>query len=123
MSDEAPEQLELPEKWKIPKAWADWALEERKGWTLAHVRMSAKKFHEHQRAHRATRPTVELWELAFKKWIRTERDVGPRQEEGKQHQGALCAAPNCTALGSMAQQGGGPWYCSEHFSFSHTEMA
>lgn len=123
MTDEAPEQLELPEKWKIPKAWADWAIEERKGWTVAHVKKSAKRFHEWHRAHHSTRETIDLWELAFKTWIRNERDVGPQQEDGKQHQGALCAAPNCTALGSMAHQGAGPWYCSEHFSFSHTERA
>lgn len=117
MSDET--ASELPEKWAIPKAWANWAMDEKSGWTLAHVKKSAKRFHEYHRLKHTTRNSVDEWELAFRSWIRRERDeVLPKDT---QHQGSLCAMHGCTALGSLAHQGGGPWYCSTHFSFHNDE--
>ena len=121
MSDEEPTELELPADWKIPKEWADWAMAERRGWSLTHVKRSAKKFHEHHTLKRTIRNSVGEWELAFRYWIRRERDETPEKEQ--RTQGSLCAKNDCNALGSLSHSttGGGPWYCSEHFLYNQNE--
>ena len=122
MDDEASEQFELPADWKIPKAWADWAMQER-AWKITAVKRSAKKFHEYHRLKHTTRATVDEWELAFRSWIRNERDE-VKEAEGKQHQGPLCGREGCDQLGTVcANQGGGPWYCWGHCSFNSLKEA
>lgn len=117
-----PESFELPANWKIPKAWADWAMEERK-WKLPAVKRSAKKFHEYHRAHHTTRDTFDLWEFSFKAWIRNERDEVKEVEEG-QHQGRNCLSPGCTEAGCLSESTtGGRWYCWSHFQLNPTREA
>jgi len=66
---DVPSATRLPEKWKLPKVWGDWALSVRHDWTEEHVRALAKLFREY---HEDKKTEKSDWELTWKKWVRNQ---------------------------------------------------
>jgi len=70
---ETAEKIMLPAKWKLPKKWAEWALEYRKEWTLEHVKETAKRFHLYHSDKKSTRDNADEWEIAWHAWVQRQR--------------------------------------------------
>lgn len=64
----------LPEDWKLPKAWGEWALTERKDWTADDVRCAADRFKDHwlANANRCEGKKAD-WSATWRNWVRNER--------------------------------------------------
>ena len=108
--------FKLPADWKLPKAWGEWALEERDGWKAKDVRKASTSFHEHHSLKGNTRASWGEWELAWRFWIRNEKRIGaPEEKSERRNWGRICATQGCDKLGTVSHQGGGPWHCWEHY--------
>lgn len=59
----------LPENWKLPKRWGEWALVERQDFTADHVRAMAKRFRDYHHDHKSEKSD---WELVWKNWVRRQ---------------------------------------------------
>lgn len=60
----------LPDDWKLPKAWGDWAMAERSWMTADDVRRESAIFADHWRSN-SGRSGVKLdWEATWRNWIR-----------------------------------------------------
>jgi hypothetical protein len=115
--DDQQEPFKLPSDWVLKKSWGDWALEERKTWKEADVKKAAKEFHRWHLLKGDTRKSWGEWQLAWEYWVKNRQSKMTHAEE-KPSQGWKCNTEGCNKPGSMAHQGGGPWYCSEHFLFN-----
>ena len=68
-----PTLIELPKTWRLPKAWAEKALESRKEWNLDHVKACAKSFHSWNTSKHNTRNSLDEWEQAWLAWVIRQR--------------------------------------------------
>lgn len=74
----------LPEGWKLPKAWGDWATEEKPGWSAEDVRQCALRFSDFWHA-KAGRDAVKLdWQATWRNWVRNETLKQPRASPAAQ---------------------------------------
>ena len=64
----------LPSDWKLPKAWGEWALQERRGWTADYVRTIGEKFHDHWIAQPGRKGVKLDWQATWRNWVRNESD-------------------------------------------------
>lgn len=64
----------LPEDWQLPKAWGEWALAERRGWSAEHVRRVADKFRDHWRGKPGKDGRKADWAATWRNWVRNEPD-------------------------------------------------
>ena len=62
----APPRKRLPDDWKLPKDWGEWALTERKDWTPDYVRKVAAMFADHWHSKAEARAD----------WLATWREIG-----------------------------------------------
>ena len=62
----------LPDDWKLPKAWGEWALTEFTGWTPEIVRLEADKFADHWRAKAGKDASKTDWQATWRNWCRSD---------------------------------------------------
>ncbi len=62
----------LPDDWKLPKAWGDWALTEFTSWTAEIVRLEADKFADHWRAKAGKDACKIDWQATWRNWCRSD---------------------------------------------------
>ncbi len=65
-------RVALPDNWRLPKAWGDWALnderlQKRGGWTADHIRLTAEIFKDHWHA---TGKPMKDWFATWRNWCR-----------------------------------------------------
>lgn len=63
----------LPADWQLPKAWGEWALLEKSGWTADDVRRCADKFCDHWHAASGKTATKADWLATWRNWVRNEQ--------------------------------------------------
>ena len=63
----------LPADWHLPKAWGEWALQEKPGWSADDVRRCADKFRDHWHAVAGRAATKASWEATWRNWVRNEQ--------------------------------------------------
>lgn len=69
----------LPDDWRLPKAWGEWAVKE--GLSPDVVRREADKFHDYWRA-KAGKDAAKLdWEATWRNWMRKRIDDLPKQPQ------------------------------------------
>ena len=73
----------LPEDWQLPKRWGEWALQERSGWTVEHVRSIAATFRDHWIQKVGKDATSLDWEARWRNWIRREPKAGATNRDAK----------------------------------------
>lgn len=64
--------IRLPDDWRLPKAWGDWALTERPGWTAEDVRKVAERFADHWHAKAGADARKVDWQATWRNWVRRE---------------------------------------------------
>lgn len=62
----------LPDKWKLPKAWGDWALATYPLWTADKVRLEGERFGNHWRAKSGKDATKLDWRMTWENWCHSE---------------------------------------------------
>ena len=62
----------LPDDWRLPKGWGDWALVENSHWTADVVRLEADKFADHWRAKSGKDAAKLDWEATWRNWCRSD---------------------------------------------------
>lgn len=62
----------LPNDWKLPKAWGDWALEDNPALTAEDVRREGEKFRNHWVAKAGKDARKTDWKATWMNWIRSE---------------------------------------------------
>lgn len=69
---------QLPENWVLPKAWGEWALNERPELTADEVRKMADNFKDHwiANANRATGKKAD-WLATWRNWVRNQKIIKP----------------------------------------------
>lgn len=88
-SPKQPKGSRLPDDWKLPKLWGDWAMED-KGLSADQVRTEADKFADYWRA-KPGKDAVKLdWLATWRNWIRNAAERIPVRE-GSQSGSALFA--------------------------------
>jgi hypothetical protein len=60
----------LPDDWKLPKAWGQWALAEFGGWTAETVRLEAAKFADYWHAKAGNDAAKLDWSATWRNWCR-----------------------------------------------------
>jgi uncharacterized protein YdaU (DUF1376 family) len=85
----APPRKRLPDDWKLPKDWGDWALTERQGWTPEHVRRVAAMFADHWHSKAEARAD---WLATWRNWVRNDRGMGIAGKETQADKRAKVAA-------------------------------
>lgn len=63
----------LPDDWQLPKAWGEWALQEKPGWTADDVRRCADKFRDHWLSATGRTATKADWQATWRNWVRNEQ--------------------------------------------------
>lgn len=63
----------LPADWQLPKAWGEWALQEKPGWAADDVRRCADKFRDHWHAATGRTATKADWQATWRNWVRNEQ--------------------------------------------------
>ena len=65
--------IRLPEDWKLPKAWGEWALGERPAWSSEDVRQCSLRFADFWHA-KAGKDAVKLdWQATWRNWVRNDK--------------------------------------------------
>lgn len=110
----------LPNDWKLPKAWGEWAQKERPAWTADQIRQVADKFRDHWIGIGGQKGTKLDWEATWRNWVRNEGD-----QKGQVVQMQPSASPTvCVCCGKVATYSvGGKSYCREHDQYSVIEAA
>lgn len=72
----------LPEDWKLPKKWGDWALREFPALSDAEVRVQAAMFADYWHAKPGKDARKLDWEAVWRNWIRRYVDKRPRGASG-----------------------------------------
>lgn len=67
----------LPVEWVLPKAWGEWALADRPGWTADTVRLEASKFADHWHAKSGKDAAKVDWLATWRNWCRNARVSPP----------------------------------------------
>ena len=62
----------LPDDWKLPKAWGEWALTEFTAWTPEIVRLEAEKFADHWRSKAGKDACKTDWQATWRNWCRSD---------------------------------------------------
>lgn len=71
----------LPEDWKLPKDWGDWALSQ--GWPESVVRLEAEKFKDWWIAKSGQNAAKMDWEATWRNWMRNSKS--PKVINGEDH--------------------------------------
>lgn len=65
--------VRLPDDWKLPKAWGEWALAEFPGWSADVVRMESDKFADYWRAKAGKDACKTDWAATWRNWCRNAK--------------------------------------------------
>jgi uncharacterized protein YdaU (DUF1376 family) len=68
----------LPKDWHLPKAWGEWALQNRPGMTVEAIREEAAKFADHWHSKAGKEASKLDWEATWRNWIRNCKTFGAR---------------------------------------------
>ncbi len=63
----------LPADWQLPKAWGEWAIGEKQGWSSADVRLCAERFRDYWCALSGQKATKTDWLATWRNWVRNEQ--------------------------------------------------
>ena len=63
----------LPDDWKLPKAWGEWALAEFPGWSADVVRMESDKFADYWRSKAGKDACKTDWQATWRNWCRNAK--------------------------------------------------
>lgn len=97
----------LPDDWKLPKAWGEWALTERKDWTADTVRRQADLFRDHWRANANQRNAKKAdWEATWRNWVRKAMSLPG--DQGAERPQARASPHNIPPAGSPVYGTGTP---------------
>ena len=77
----------LPDDWKLPKAWGEWALTEFTAWTPEIVRLEAEKFADHWHAKAGKDACKTDWQATWRNWCRS--DIAQRGKPAAGTSGAV----------------------------------
>lgn len=114
-----PKGSRLAKNWKLPKAWGEWALKERPGWSKDKVLKVAEKFRDHWIAQPGQKGVKAEWDAMWRNWVRNEGDSHTEAETAKPK-----AAPSCVCCGETGSWSiGRDWYCSKHDQHSERAVA
>lgn len=92
-SSRTPKASRLPDDWKLPQAWGEWALSEQPSWTHEGVRWVADSFRDHWLAKGGADARKVNWEATWRNWVRREKSPGiPAQRASIYEQGMDNAA-------------------------------
>ncbi len=72
----SPTGTRLPDGWRLPKAWGDWALDERPDWTDKDVRHEADCFADYWRAKAGKDGRKADWLATWRNWVRRSGGLG-----------------------------------------------
>ncbi|SDV49795.1 helix-turn-helix domain-containing protein [Chitinasiproducens palmae] len=72
----------LPADWMLPKAWGEWALAERPGWTAEFVRNLGLKFGDYWKGKAGKDARKVDWLATWRNWVRDERTPGAGSAPG-----------------------------------------
>lgn len=89
----------LPDDWRLPKSWGDWASAEHAGLTEEEVRRQAAMFADHWRGKAGKDGRKADWAATWRNWIRRCTDMpaarrpsmAPASAAGGKHAGAMAA--------------------------------
>jgi hypothetical protein len=65
----------LPDDWKLPRAWGQWAVEDR-GWPPEKIRLEGEKFADYWRAKGGKDAAKLDWEATWRNWCRNANTIG-----------------------------------------------
>ena len=74
----------LAPDWQLPRAWGEWALEERPDWQPEQVRKVAEAFRDHWLAKGGADARKADWQATWRNWVRREPSSS---------RPSVCAAP------------------------------
>ncbi|MBK4733391.1 helix-turn-helix domain-containing protein [Noviherbaspirillum pedocola] len=72
----------LPPAWELPRAWAEWALQQQPSWTAEHVHFVADKFRDHWTALPGQRGVKTDWLATWRNWCRNEHALDDDKAAG-----------------------------------------
>lgn len=64
----------LPEDWTLPPAWEEWAMANRNGWTIEHVREVGAMFRDYWVGLSGQKATKTDWAATWRNWCRNARN-------------------------------------------------
>lgn len=70
----------LPESFRLPSTWGQWAMREQPTWTADHVRREAEKFADYWHAASGQQASKRNWGATWRNWV---RKAGPMREDQK----------------------------------------
>jgi uncharacterized protein YdaU (DUF1376 family) len=65
----------LPDDWKLPRAWGQWAVEDRR-WPPEKIRLEGEKFSDYWRAKSGKDAAKLDWEATWRNWCRNANTIG-----------------------------------------------
>ena len=65
----------LPDDWKLPRAWGQWAVDDR-GWPPEQIRLEGEKFADYWRAKSGKDAAKLDWEATWRNWCRNAKAAG-----------------------------------------------
>jgi hypothetical protein len=113
-----PTGTRLPENWVLPKAWGEWALQERKDWNAETVRSVAEQFADHWHAKAGADARKADWQATWRNWVRREistrvaslpTSVTPLHDHRCRYEDNGVRCENQGVRGKN-----GRWYCHDH---------
>lgn len=89
----------LPDDWKLPKSWGDWAIAEHAGLTEEEIRRQAAMFADHWHGKAGKDGRKADWGATWRNWIRRATELpttrrpsmAPATAAGSKHAGAMAA--------------------------------
>ena len=99
----------LPEDWVLPKAWGEWALSEKQGWTADDVRSVAANFKDHWLANaNQAKSKKSDWLATWRIWVRSPLNgIKPGSASGFQTAGERRMAVTDAAIDAWLSEGSG----------------
>jgi hypothetical protein len=113
-----PTGTRLPENWVLPKAWGEWALQERNDWNAETVRSVAEQFADHWHAKAGADARKADWQATWRNWVRREistrvaslpTSVTPLHDHRCRYEENGVRCENQGVRGKN-----GRWYCHDH---------
>lgn len=68
----------LPADWLLPKAWGEWAMTERPGWSADDVRRESEQFRDYWLAKAGKDAAKIDWLATWRTWVRRSVEFAPR---------------------------------------------
>lgn len=65
--------IESLDKKNIPASWIEWALSERKGWSIDHVKSCYKLFYAYHTEKKTDKENLLQWEFSWHGWVKRQR--------------------------------------------------